>query len=330
MSMNRREFLMRHAALSLPLALPGVANAAAWRPPVKLMVPTPAGGPNDLAARLVAQHLQNVWGSSVIVDNRGGGGGTIGAGEFVRQNPDGHTMFVGNPGSNAVAYSIYRSISYKPEQFMPVCSVAKVSGLLSVHPSLPVSTLAELVAYVKARPGKLNYASAGVGQSPHLAAARFVQLTGLDITHVPYKGGAAALTAAIAGQVPILFNVVMPDMPFVRQGKLKAIAVMTAERSTIAPEVPTMRESMPDLLGDFDIASWYGIFLPRGASPEVAAAVSEEVKRFLALPETQKRMAGVGAQPDYRDPAQFGAFVQAEQVKFANIIRREGLQLDPS
>lgn len=329
MEQTRRQWIRSASTLALASALPQ-ARAADWRPAgtVRLVVPTPPGGPTDLVGRLLAQHLHGAWGKPVIVDNKGGGGGTIGAADFLRQKADGSSLFIGNPGANAAAYSIYRGISYKPEQFVPVCGVAKVPGLVSVNPSLPVQSMSELVAYVKARPGKLHYATAGTGQSTHLAAAWFVQQTGLDITHVPYKGGGPALTAVLAGEVPILFNVVMPDLPFVRQGKLRALAVMTADRASIAPEIPTMREAVPDLVADFDFASWYGVFLQRGAPAEIVAAVAAETQRFLADPETQKRLAGVGAQPDWRAPEAFQAFVAAEQAKFARIIAREGLQLD--
>lgn len=327
---SRRALVAGAAALGLSAMLPRIARADAWQPQrtVKLTVPTPPGGPTDLVARLLAEYLQKAWNQPVVVENKGGAGGTLAAGQFVRQPADGSCLFIGNPGSNATAYSMYRGLSYRPEQFLPVCGIAKVAGLVSVHPSLPVSTLGELVDYVRARPGQLNFATAGTGQSTHLAAAWFVQQAGLKITHVPYKGGSAALTAVLAGEVPILFNVVMPDIPFVREGRLRAIAVMTADRTPIAPEVPTMRESMPDLLSDFDFASWYGAFLPQGTPEEIVAEVSMQTRNFLQSESTRERLAGAGAQVDWRSPAEFAAFVKAEQQKFAVIIDREGLQRD--
>jgi len=262
-----------------------------------------------------------------VVENRSGGGGTIGTSEVARLKGDGHTILVGNPGPNAIAYSIFRNLNYKADQLQPVSNLIRTPNIVSAHPSTGIKSIAELIAYIKANPDKLNYASSGVGQSPHLTGAWFLQLTGLKMVHVPFRGAGPALQAALAGDIQILFDNLFPSLPQTQEGKLNALAVTTPERSGIAPDVPTMRESAPEL-ARFDVSSWFGIFLPKGAPAPVVDALNKEIKTMLEREDIKKTIATMGARTDWGTPQQFADFVQAETVKFGEIIKREGLQMD--
>src|SRR4051795_11914038 len=318
------------AALSTAAILPRASlGAGDWRPTetVRLIVPAAAGGTTDVMGRLLAAHLQTAWGRSAIVENRSGGGGTIGATEVVRNKGDGHTILVGNPGPNAIAYSIFRNLSYKPDQLQPVSNLIRIPNIVSAHPSVGIKSISELIAYIKANPDKLTYGSSGVGQSPHLTAAWFLQLTGLKMVHVPFRGAGPALQAALAGDIQVLFDNLFPSLPQVEAGKLNGLAVTTPERSALAPNLPTMRESAPEL-AKFDVSSWFGIFLPKAAPAPVVDALNKEIKVFLEREDMKKNIAALGARTDYGTPQQFSDFVQAETTKFAAIIKQEGLQMD--
>ena len=310
--------------------MPRRALSAAWRPTetVRIIVPAAPGGTTDVMGRLLALHLQVAWGQSAVVENKSGGGGTIGTADFVRQKADGHTIMVGNPGPNAIAYSIFRNLPYRADQMQAVSNLIRIPNIVSAHPSVPVNSIAELIAYLKANPDKLTYASSGTGQSPHLTGAWFLQLTGLKMAHAPFRGAGPALAAALGGQVQILFDNLYPTLPQVREGRLRALAVTTPERSFQAPEIPTMRESAPDTLSKFDVSSWFGVFLPREVPAPVLEALNGEIKTFLDKADMQTRIRDLGAQPDYTTPAQFAAFVQGETEKFGEIIRAEKLQMD--
>lgn len=327
---SRRRVLSAAAALSATSALPRLGHAASeWRPTetVRIIVPAATGGSTDVMGRFLAQHLQNTWGKPAIVENRSGAGGTIGTAEVARQKGDGHVILIGNPGPNAIAFSIFRNLSYKAEQLQPVSNMIRIPNIVSAHPSVPIKTIAELVAYIKANPDKLTYGSSGIGQSPHLTGAWFLQLTGLKMVHVPYRGAGPALQAALGGDIQILFDNLYPSLPQVQAGKLNALAVTTPARSPFAPEIPTMRESAPELV-KFDVSSWFGVFLPKTAPAPIVDALNIEVKAMLERADIRKNIEQMGAQADYGTPQQFSAFVQAETTKFAGIIEKEGLQMD--
>jgi tripartite-type tricarboxylate transporter receptor subunit TctC len=327
--LSRRRVLSAAAAFSATAALPRLGQAADWRPTetVRLIVPAAAGGSTDVMGRLLAQHLQAVWGQSAIVENRSGAGGTIGTSEVVRQKGDGHTILIGNPGPNAIAYSIFRNLTYKADQLQPVSNMIRIPNIVSAHPSVPIKSIAELIAYIKANPDKLTYGSSGIGQSPHLTGAWFLQLTGLKMVHVPFRGAGPALQAALGGEIQILFDNLYPTLPQVQDGKLNALAVTTPERSASAPDIPTMRESAPEL-AKFDVSSWFGVFLPKSAPAPIVDALNKEVKAMLERDDIKKNIAAMGARADYGTPQQFSDFVQAETVKFAAIIEKEGLQME--
>jgi tripartite-type tricarboxylate transporter receptor subunit TctC len=327
---SRRRVLTGVAALSTAAILPRASlGAGDWRPTetVRLIVPAAAGGTTDVMGRLLAAHLQTAWGQSAIVENRSGGGGTIGTVEVVRNKGDGHTILVGNPGPNAIAYTIFRNLSYKADQLQPVSNLIRIPNIVSAHPSTGIKSIPDLIAYIKANPDKLNYASSGVGQSPHLTGAWFLQLTGLKMVHVPFRGAGPALQAALAGDVQVLFDNLFPSLPQVQDGKLNGLCVTTSERSPSAPDIPTMRESAPEL-AKFDVSSWFGIFLPKSAPGPVVDALNKEIKVFLEREDIKKNIAALGARTDYGTPQQFSDFVAAETEKFAAIIKQEGLQMD--
>ena len=326
--LSRRGMLSGAAALSAATILPRT-SLADWRPTetIRVIVPAAAGGSTDVMGRLLAAHLQAVWGQSAVVENRSGGGGTIGTAEVIRQKGDGHTVLIGNPGPNAIAYSIFRNLTYKPDQLQAVSNMIRIPNIVSAHPSTGIKTIPELIAALKSDPDKYNYASSGVGQSPHLTGAWFLQLTGLKMVHVPFRGAGPALQAALAADVQILFDNLYPSLPQVLDGKLSGLCVTTPERSAAAPDLPTMRETAPEL-ARFDVSSWFGVFLPKSCPPEIVNALNLQVKTMLEREEIKKNIAAMGAQADYGTPQEFSAFVDAETKKFAAIIEKEGLQME--
>ena len=327
-TLTRRRMLSAAAAGVAAAAWPRAARAQ-WRPTeaIKIIIPAAPGGTTDLMGRLLGQHLQVAWNQSTVVENRSGGGGTIAMTDYVRQKPDGHTIMIGNPGPNAVAYSIFRNMTYKPDQLQPVSNLIRTPNIVSVHPSVPVKSIAELITYIKANPEKLSYATSGVGQSPHLTAAWFLQLTGLTMPHIPFRGAGPALTAALGGQVPVLFDNLYPSLPQHNEGKLRALAVTTQQRSFKAPDIPTMAESAPEL-AKFEVSSWFGVFLPKGVPQPVLDALNAEIKVFLDRPDTLQRIKDIGSIADHGTPEQYSAFVQGEIEKFGAIIAKEGLKMD--
>jgi tripartite-type tricarboxylate transporter receptor subunit TctC len=328
--LSRRRVLTGAAALTSAAIVPRSSlGAGDWRPTetVRLIVPAAAGGSTDVMGRMLAVHLQTAWGQSAIVENRSGGGGTIGTTEVARNKGDGHTILVGNPGPNAIAYSIFRNLNYKADQLQAVSNMIRIPNIVSAHPSTGIKSIPELIAYIKANPDKLNYGSSGVGQSPHLTGAWFLQLTGLKMVHVPFRGAGPALQAALGGDIQILFDNLFPSLPQIQDGKLNGLCVTTTQRSPSAPDLPTMRETTPEL-AKFDVSSWFGIFLPKGAPAPVVDALNKEIKAFLEREDTRRNIAAMGARTDYGTPQQFSDFVAAETTKFAAIIKQEGLQMD--
>jgi tripartite-type tricarboxylate transporter receptor subunit TctC len=325
-----RRRVLTGAALTSAAILPRASlGAGDWRPTetVRLIVPAAPGGSTDVMGRMLAAHLQAAWGQSAIVENRSGAGGTIGTAEVARQKGDGHTILVGNPGPNAIALSIYRNLNYRADQLQAVSNMIRIPNIISAHPSVPIKSIAELIAYIKANPDKLTYGSSGIGQSPHLTMAWLLQLTDLKMVHVPFRGAGPALQAALAGDIQILSDNLFPSLPQVQDGKLNALAVTTTERSGSAPNIPTVRETGPEL-AKFDVSSWFGIFLPKGAPAPVVDALNKEIKLFLEREDTKRNIAAMGARTDYGTPQQFADFVDAETKKFATIIKQEGLQMD--
>jgi tripartite-type tricarboxylate transporter receptor subunit TctC len=326
--LSRRRVLSGAAALSAAAIVPRT-SLADWRPTenVRIIVPAAAGGSTDVMGRLLAAHLQSAWGQPAVVENRSGGGGTIGTAEVIRSKADGHTVLIGNPGPNAIAYSIFPNLTYKPDQLQAVSNMIRIPNIVSAHPTTGIKSIGELIAALKANPDKFNYGSSGVGQSPHLTGAWFLQLTGQKMVHIPFRGAGPALQAALAGDIQILFDNLYPSLPQVLDHKLNGLAVTTTERSASAPELPTMRESAPEL-AKFDVSSWFGAFLPKACPPEVVDALNLQVKAMLERDDINKNIASMGARADHGTPQQFSDFVRAETTKFAGIIEKEGLQME--
>jgi len=325
---SRRHILAGAAAFSSAAILPRT-SLADWKPTenVRIIVPAAAGGSTDVMGRLLAAHLQTAWGQSAVVENRSGGGGTIGTSKVVRAKGDGHTILIGNPGPNAIAYGILKNLTYKPDQLQPVSNMIRIPNIVSAHPKTGIKSVPELIAFLKANPDKFSYASSGVGQSPHLTGTWFLQLTGLKMTHIPFRGAGPALQAALAGDIQILFDNLYPSLPQVQNGTLNGLCVTTMERSDAAPNLPTMRESAPELAG-FDVSSWFGVFLPKSAPAPVVEALNLQIKAMLERNDIKKNIASMGARADYGTPQQFSDFVEVETKKFAGIIAKEGLQMD--
>ena len=330
---RRSALLLPVSALSLPAlggrAARAQAPAPPWRPAsqVRIVVPAAPGGTTDIMARLCAQHLQARWGVPVAAENRSGAGGTIGTLEVVRAAPDGLTLLSGNIGPQAIAHSLFRNLPYREDQIAPVSGQIRGPNVLVVNASTPVRTMAEFVAWLRRDPGRVTYASTGVGQSTHLSPVWMLQLLNAQAVHVPFRGSAPAQTELLAGNVGFLVDNLTGVIEQVRGGRLRALAVTSAERNPQLPDVPTMRESAPEL-ANYEVNTWFGLFAPGGTPGPVVRAISAEIAALLESPDTERRFAELGGVPLRGSPEEFGAFVRAETAKWREVIRKEGLQLD--
>ena len=302
------------------------APAAYPTKPIRLVVPFPAGGATDLLAREVSKHLTDAWGQSVVVDNRPGAGGNIGSELVAKSPPDGYTLEMGTVGTHAINASLYSKMPYDHvKDFVPVILVAGVPNVLVVNPSVPVNTVQELIAYAKANPGKLNFASSGSGTSIHLSGELFKVMAGVNMTHVPYKGSAPALAELIAGQVQLMFDNLPPSLPQIKAGKLRALAVTSARRAPALPDVPTVAEAG---LPGFEASSWFGVLAPAGTPPAVVAKLNAEIAKWLMSPEAKEKLAGVGANIAGGTPEDFARHIQAETAKWAKVVKESGAKVD--
>jgi tripartite-type tricarboxylate transporter receptor subunit TctC len=317
----------RFAAVTMALALmgPGAPVAAAGFPdhPVRIVVPFPAGGSNDVVARFLAMKLYEVWGQQVIIDNRAGAGGNIGAEMVARSAPDGYTLLLTAPPPLVVNQSLYPHLEFDPiADFAPVALVASVQIVLAVNPEVKATDVRGLIALAKATPGKLNFGSSGYGSTNHLAGELFKKLAGIDIVHVPYRGAAPAMNDLVSGHIPILFD----NMPGVRAqvlaGAIRPIAVAGAARSPLLPEVPTMAEAG---VAGFEASSWFGLVAPAKTSPEVMKALTEAVMKALRDPDLAKKLADVGAEPGTLSGSEFGAYLHTEADKWSKVVSGAGV-----
>ena len=332
------ERLTRRLALAMPalaLPLPGKARAqgqaAGWRPgqQVRIVVGAAAGGTTDIMARMLAQVLQQKWGTPVVVENRTGAGGTIATAEVVRARPDGLNLLSGNIGPQAIAYSLYRNLTYRPEQITNIAGTITGPNVLVVNAATPVGTMAEFAAWLRAERGKVTYASTGAGQSTHLSPVWMLQLLNAEAVHVPYRGSAPAQTAMLAGECGFLVDNLTGVIEQVRGGRLRALAVTSAQRSPALPDVPAMRETLPEL-ASYEVNTWFGIFGPAGLPAEITTGLNAEINAWLDQEATKRRFAELGGGPLRLDPPGFTRFVQAEIAKWRGVIEKEGLQLDAS
>jgi len=313
-------------ALGVGVALPAHAQEAYPTKPIRIVVPFPAAGTTDILARAVAQKLTETWGQSVIVDNRPGAAGNIGAELVAKAAPDGYTLLMGTVGTHAINASLYAKMPYDHvKDFTPIVLVAGVPNVLVVNPSLPVKTVAELVAYEKANPGKLNFASSGSGTSIHLSGELFKTSAGVQMTHVPYKGSAPAVTDLIGGQVQLMFDNLPSALPHIKAGKLRAIAVTSLVRAPALPDVPTIAESG---YPGFEASSWFGLLAPAGTKPEIVAKINAEVRKWLATPEARDKLASQGANAAGGTPEDFARHIAAETAKWAKVVKQSGAKVD--
>jgi len=314
------------AALLLCIAGVAAAQAPAGKT-IRLVVPFPAGGATDLLARAIGQRITQQTGQSVVVDNRAGAGGSIGSAEVAKAVPDGATLLMATSSTHAIGPHLNPNLPYKTDtDFTPIAHVANATNLVLVPLGLPVSTVGELIAYAKARPGQLNYASSGNGTIVHLTAEAFKAQAGVFITHIPYRGTALAIPDLVSNKVQLLFDSVVSGMPHVKDGKLKALAVTGARRSALAPEVPTVSESG---LPGFESTTWFGVYGPKGLSADMVKALNAEFVRAMQSAEVQERLAKLGAEPVTAGSAeQFAAMVKADSARWAALIRQRKITLE--
>jgi tripartite-type tricarboxylate transporter receptor subunit TctC len=328
---RRRHLLSRAAAgLVLAAALPFTAPIA-WgqdypSKPITLVVPFVAGGTTDILGRIVAEGLGKKLGQTVIVDNRGGAGGNIGAGVVAKAAPDGYTLLMGYNGTNAINPSLYRQLSWDPvRSFAPISLVARVNNVVVVNPKLPIKTLPELVAYAKAHPGKVNYGSAGPGTIFHLAGEMLSQQTGLSMTHVPYKGAAPALTDLMGGQIDVMFTTIPTALPFIKSGQLRAIGVTGAQRSALFPELPTATEAG---LKSMVVDSWFGVFAPQGLPSQIQAKLNQALRDVLNDPAVVRKLQEQGADPKLCTPAELAALLAADLNSWKSVVTAAKVSLN--
>ena len=308
--------------LALALLLPCVAFAQAYPTrPVRIIVPYPPGGATDVMARTVAQKLNESWQQAVVVENKPGASGSVGSEIVAKSVPDGYTLLVQGT-QHAINLSLYKQLPYDTlRDFVPINYIASAPFLLVLHPSVPANTVAELIAYIKARPGGLNYGSSGVGGGAHLAGEIFKTAAGVPLTHIPYKGAAPAMADLLGGQVTMVFDPIPTSITQVRAGRLKALAITSAKRSALMPELPTVAESG---LPGFDVSAWFGLYGPAAMPKDIAIKLNAEVNRILQLPEVKEKFAGLGAESMIMNTDQFAVHLRAEIAKFAKAIKDSG------
>jgi len=293
--------------------------------PIRLIVPQPPGGTSDILARIFAQKLADNLHQQVIIDNRAGASGTIGTDLAAKSTPDGYTIVLVYT-THATTPGIYGKLPYDPvADFAPITMTALAPLFLVVHPRIPVTSVKELISYAKTRPGELNFCSAGNGSGSHLAGELFNAMTGVKLTHIPYKGSGLAITELIGGQVQIMFAGIVPIDPHVKAGRVRGIAVSSATRSVALPQVPTIAESG---LPGFEVVGWYGVLAPAHTPPAIVARLNREFLKILHTPEMRDRLRGEGAEPVGNSPAEITAFLKTDIARWAKVIKAAGAKLD--
>ena len=303
------------------------ALAQAWPArPVRVLVGFPAGQATDVLARMAAQRLSDATGQQFFVDNRPGASGNIAYEMAARAVPDGYTLLMGSSGTTVINPALYSKLPFDvSKDFAPVIMMADVPQMLVVNPNFPAGNVRELIAYAKARPGKVDYASGGSGLTNHLIMEMFKSATGLHLVHIPYKGGPPALTDLIAGQVSVMFETIVGALPHVKSGKLRALAVSRSRRSSVLPDLPTVAESG---VPGFNATAWVAMLAPAGTPREIIARVNGEIGKGLAMQEMRDKVLGLGAEPVGGSPEDFGAFIKTELPKWAKVVKDSGARVD--
>ena len=316
-------------SMALTVIVAGTAPVAAAdypTKPIRLVVPFPPGGTTDILARAVAQKLSETWNQQVIVDNRPGAGGNIGADLVAKAPPDGYTLVMGTVGTHAINPNLYSKMPYDHvKDFSPVILVAGVPNVLVVNPSLPVHSVKELIDYAKANPGKLNFASSGNGTSIHLSGELFKTMAGVQMTHVPYKGSAPALADLMGGQVQLMFDNLPSSLGLIKGGKLRAIAVTSTTRAAALPDVPTIAESG---LPGFEASSWFGVLAPAGTPHDIVAKLNGTIAAWLATPDAKEKLLAQGAIAAGGSPEDFAQHIDRETAKWAKVVKASGAHID--
>ncbi len=294
--------------------------------PIRMIVPFSVGGTTDILARIIGQELTKAWGQQVIIDNRPGAGGNIGADLVAKSAPDGYTLVMGTVGTHAINASLYKKMPYDTvKDFAPITLVAAVPNVLVVHPAVPAKSVKELIEYAKANPGKLSFASSGNGTSVHLSGELFKAMAGVSMTHIPYKGSAPAIIDLMGGQVQLMFDNMPTALPHVKAGRLRALAVTSAKRSPAMPDLPTIAEAG---VAGYEASSWFGVLAPAGTPSAIVTKLNGEIVRILGLPEIKERLLSQGAEPVGNSPEQFAAHITAEMAKWGNVVKASGAQVD--
>jgi tripartite-type tricarboxylate transporter receptor subunit TctC len=324
--LNRRTALtLTLAALSAVSAAPALAQSAFPDKPIRMVLPFPPGGPTDLVARVLAQKMSEQMGQQVVIDNKPGANGNIAAEMVAKAAPDGYTVLY-NTSSIALSATLYKKLNYDVRtDFSPIALTAVIPLVLVTHPSVPVQNLNDFVQYLKANPGKVSYGSAGNGNITHLGAFLMLQQKGVQANHIPYKGSIPALTDLVGGQTQFMTDTINSALPFIKDNKLRAIAVTSLKRTQVLPGVPTLSElGMPG----FEVGAWQGLLAPAKTPPEVITRLNAEINKALTAPDVRAKLAVQGADPLGSTPAEYGMYIRIEIERFANVIRQSGVTIE--
>ena len=294
--------------------------------PIRIIVPFPAGGTADIMARVVGQKMTETWGQQVVIDNRSGAGGNIAAELAAKSAPDGYTLFLCVVGTHAIHQSLYSKLPFDPiKDFSAVAYIAGVPNVVVVHPSIPVKSVKELIAFIKARPGQINFGSSGTGTSVHMSGEMLKVMAGLDMTHIAYKGNPQAVTDLMAGQIELMITNMPSVIPYIQSGRLRALAVTGSARSPALPDLPTMQEAG---LPGYESSAWFGLVSPAAVPRDIVSKLNAEVVRIVGLADVKRNLASQGADPLVMTPDEFGAFMKAETAKWAKIVKASGARAD--
>ena len=320
-------FKLHALVLALTTALLAAPAQAQTYPAkaIRIIVPFAAGGTSDILARTLGPKLTESWGQPVIVESRAGANGNVGADYVAKSAPDGYTLLLSDVGALSINPSVYPNMPFDPaKDFAPVVLVAYSPHVLGVHPSVPVKNVKELIDYAKANPGKLNFAVSGTGGAPHLAGIDFTQRTGITWAYIPYKGGSAAVADVAAGQANVIMNGMLATYPTVKSGRIRGLAVSSAQKVAAAPELPTLAETLPG----FETGSYQGILAATGTPADIVAKLNAEIARILAAQDMKDKLASLGTEVKTGTPASLGAFISSEKTRWAKVIKESGAKFD--
>ena len=325
-TLRRRTVLQALGTSAASLALPVLAQSAWPSRPIRYIVPFAPGGTTDILGRVVGEKLGPILGQTIVIENKPGQGGSVGAAELARAAPDGHTIGGGTISSHAINATLYDKLPYDPvTSFAPITMYATQPNVLLVHPSVPATTLREFIALLKASPGRYAYGSAGNGTSQHISGELFKAMAGVQMQHVPYRGSGQMVPELLGGTLPVAFDNIATGIPHMKTGKLRALAVTTARRSSVAPDVPTMAESG---LTGYELSSWQAVFAPAGTPPAIVDRLYTEIGRILRMPDVAKRLGDLGLDLSGMAPGELTAVIRADVPRLGKVVRDSGAKAD--